>query len=139
MSELLRILEFTAQQAKQLSADQSVTDAPFVLGDVTVIPVSKLSCGFAGGGSDLIKNPNGVAAGAGVKVTKTPLSFLAVCGSDVQMLQVPAEDAGKKSIVESLTPLIEQFREKRAAKKAEKKAEGSDAAKSGAARGVEKA
>ncbi len=119
MSELLGILDFTAQQAKQLAAGQSVTEAPIVLDGVTVIPVSKLSCGFAGGGSDLIKNPNGVAAGAGVKVTKTPLSFLAVCGSEVQILHV-AEDAGKKSIVESLTPLIAQFKDKLAAKKAAK-------------------
>jgi len=132
MSELLKIFEFTAQQAKTLSAGQTVTDAPIVLGDVTVIPVSKLSCGFAGGGSDLIKNPNGVAAGAGVKVTKTPLSFLAVCGSEVQMLHVSADDADKKSVVESLTPLVAQFKDKIAAKKAEKAAK-SDAAKSGAA------
>lgn len=119
MSELMKIFEFTAQQAKALSAGQSVTDAPIVLGDVTVIPVSKLSCGFAGGGSDLIKNPNGVAAGAGVKVTKTPLSFLAVCGQEVQVLHV-AEEADKKSLVDSLTPLVAQFKEKIAAKKAEK-------------------
>lgn len=132
MSELLKIFEFTAQQAKALSAGQTVTDAPIVLGDVTVIPVSKLSCGFAGGGSDLLKNPNGVAAGTGVKVTKTPLSFLAVCGGEVQMLHVAAEDADKTSIMESLTPLVEQFKDKIAAKKAEK-AEKRDAAKRGAA------
>jgi len=132
MSELLRIFDFTAQQARMLSAGQSVTDAPIVLGDVTVIPVSKLSCGFAGGGSDLIKNPNGVAAGAGVKVTKTPLSFLAVCGSDVQVLHVSAEETGKKGLMGALAPLVDRFKEKIAAKKAEK-AEKSDAAKSGAA------
>lgn len=130
MSELLRIFEFAAQQAKTLSAGQSVTEAPIVLGDVTVIPVSKLSCGFAGGGSDLLKNPNGVAAGAGVKVTKTPLSFLAVCGSEVQVFHVSAEEAGKKGLMDTLSPLVEQFKEKIAAKKAEK-AEKSDAAESG--------
>lgn len=119
MSQIMKVLEFTAQQAKTLSAGQSVTDAPIVLDGVTVIPVSKLSCGFAGGGSDLLKNPDGVAAGAGVKVTKTPLSFLAVSGSEVQILHV-AEDAGKKSIVESLTPLVAQFKDRLAAKKAEK-------------------
>ncbi len=129
MSELLRIFDFTAQQARMLSAGQSVTEAPIVLGDVTVIPVSKLSCGFAGGGSDLLKNPNGVAAGAGVKVTKTPLSFLAVCGSEVQVLHVAAEEEGKKGLMDALTPLVEQFKEKIAAKRAKK----SDAAESGAA------
>lgn len=125
MSELLKIFEFTAQQARTLSASQSVTDAPIFIGDVTVIPVSKLSCGFAGGGSDLLKSPNGIAAGAGVKVTKMPLSFLAVSGSEVQVLHISAEDANKKSLVESLTPLVAQFKDKLAAKKAEK----SDAAK----------
>ncbi|MBO2527897.1 MAG: hypothetical protein CW335_06975 [Clostridiales bacterium] len=125
MSELLKIFEFSAQQAHALSASQSVTDAPILIGDVTVIPVSKLSCGFAGGGSDLVKSPNGIAAGAGVKVTKTPLSFLAVSGSEMQVLHISAEDANKKSLVESLTPLVAQFKDKLAAKKAEK----SDAAK----------
>lgn len=137
MSELMRIFEFTAQQARTLSAGQSVTEAPIVLGDVTVIPVSKLSCGFAGGGSDLLKNPNGVAAGAGVKVTKTPLSFLAVCSSEVQMLHVSAEEAGKKGLMDTLAPLVEQFKEKIAAKKAEKAAKeekDGDAAESGAAK-----
>ena len=138
MSELLKIFEFTAQQAKALSAGQSVTDAPIVLDGITVIPVSKLSCGFAGGGSDLLKNPNGVAAGTGVKVTRTPLSFLAVSGTEVQVLHVAGDTASKKSLVESLTPLVAQFKEKLAAKRA-KKAEESDAAKSGAAQSVEKA
>ena len=129
MSELMKVFEFTAEQTRTLSAGQSVAETPIVLGDVTVIPVSKLSCGFAAGGSDLIKNPNGIAAGAGVKITKTPLSFLAVCGQEVQVLHIAAEEAGKKSILDSLTPLVDQFKNKIAAKKAEK----SDAEKLSAA------
>ena len=114
MSELLKIFEFTAEQAKALSKEQSVTEEPIVIGEVTVIPISNLSCGFTGGGSDLAqkKKADGIMAGAGVKITKTPLSFLAVCGKEVQILHVTEEEAQSKGLVNALLPLILQLKEK---------------------------
>lgn len=125
MSELLKVFEFTTSQARAFTAEQSVTGEPIVIGDVTVIPVSKLSCGFAGGGSDLAakKKADGLMAGSGMKITKTPLSFLAVCGSEVKMLHVAEEEVKKKGIMDTLAPLIEQLKQKKAEKKAEKAAE----------------
>lgn len=114
MSELLKIFEFTAEQAKALSKEQSVTEEPIVIGEVTVIPVSKLSCGFTGGGSDLAqkRKADGIMAGAGVKITKTPLSFLAVCGKEVQILHVAEEEAKSKGLLNALLPLVAQLKEK---------------------------
>ncbi len=114
MSELLKIFEFTAEQAKVLSKEQSVTGEPIVIGEVTVVPVSKLSCGFTGGGSDLAqkKKADGIMAGAGVKITKTPLSFLAVCGKEVQILHVAEEEAKSKGLLNALLPLVTQLKEK---------------------------
>ena len=114
MSELLKIFEFTAEQAKTLSREQSVTEEPIVIGEVTVIPVSKLSCGFTGGGSDLAqkKKADGIMAGAGVKISKTPLSFLAVCGKEVQILHVAEEEAKSKGLLNALLPLVAQLKEK---------------------------
>ena len=114
MSELLKIFEFAAEQAKVLSKEQSVTGEPIVIGEVTVVPVSKLSCGFTGGGSDLAqkKKADGIMAGAGVKITKTPLSFLAVCGKEVQILHVAEEEAKSKGLLNALLPLVTQLKEK---------------------------
>lgn len=114
MSELLKIFEFTAEQAKALSKEQSVTEEPIVIGEVTVIPVSKLSCGFTGGGSDLAqkKKADGIMAGAGVRISKTPLSFLAVCGKEVQILHVAEEEAKSKGLLNALLPLVAQLKEK---------------------------
>lgn len=114
MSELLKIFEFTAEQAKVLSKEQSVTGEPIVIGEVTVVPVSKLSCGFTGGGSDLAqkKKADGIMAGAGVKITKTPLSFLAVCGKEVQILHVAEEEAKSKGLLNALLPLVTRLKEK---------------------------
>lgn len=114
MSELLKVFEFTAAQAKEFTARQSVTEPPIVVGDVTVIPVSRLSCGFAGGGADLAsrKKSDGITAGAGVKITKTPLSFLAVYGSQVQMIQVSQEEVKSQGLIGALLPLVSQLKDK---------------------------
>ena len=63
---------------------------------MTLIPVSKLSFGFATGGSDFGKTPNaaknfGGGAGAGVNVM--PIAFLIVKDGNVKLLPVapPAE------------------------------------------------
>lgn len=61
---------------------------------VTLIPVSKLSFGFASGGSDFIpknhksgdNNTFGGGAGAGVNIT--PVAFLIVKGESVRLLSV---------------------------------------------------
>jgi len=62
---------------------------------VTIIPISKVSVGFGGGGSDFVsrnvnkqENPFGGGAGGGVKVT--PIAFLIVKDGNVRMLPVAA-------------------------------------------------
>lgn len=113
MNELLRVFEFAADRTMQLSKEQAVTGDPMVFGDVTVIPVSKVSCGFAGGGADLntSKKPDALATGVGVKVTRTPLSFLAVCEGKVQILHVAQETVEKVGLVEAIAPLVAQLKE----------------------------
>ncbi len=122
MSKLLNIFEFTATQIRAIATEQSVADAPIVIGDVTLIPVSKLSCGFSCGGSDLAqkKKADGLMGGAGAKVTKTPLSFLAVQNGKVTMLSVSAEEVEKKGVMGAVKPILNTLKEKSAAKKAAK-------------------
>ena len=70
-----------------------IGDAIHVGEDVTVIPISKISLGVAGGGADYVskhpnnqENPFGGGVGAGVQVT--PVAFLVVKGDSVRMLPV---------------------------------------------------
>ncbi len=129
MSQLLNIFEFTTTQIRALAAEQSVADAPIVIGDVTLVPISKLSCGFSCGGSDLAqkKKADGLMAGAGAKVSKTPLSFLAVSNGQVQVLSVSEEEAKQKGIMGAVKPLLETLKERSAAKKAAKAEEAAAA------------
>lgn len=117
MSELLKIFEFTTREVRNLAREQSVADAPVTVDGVTIIPISTVSCGFSCGGSDLAakKKADGLMAGAGAKVKRTPETYLAVIDGQVQLLQPPAEP--QSSLLDTVRPLIAALRAMRAAKK----------------------
>ena len=83
-------------------------------GGVTIIPVSKVSVGFGGGGSDFTKkttagdNPFGGGVGGGVKVT--PICFLIVKDGNVRMMPVaePASSTADR-IVEMVPDTLDKL------------------------------
>ncbi len=70
-------------------------------GGVTIIPISKVSYGFAGGGSDLPgktdKELFGGAAGSGITIS--PLGFLVVSNGEVQLMQMNLDVSASSAIV----------------------------------------
>ena len=91
---LPNMLEGTIQKIREMVDVNSVIGEPITTADgVTIIPVSKVSVGFGGGGSDFVSknaghdNPFGGGAGGGVKID--PIAFLVVSGGTVRMLPVP--------------------------------------------------
>ena len=101
---------------------KDMVDVNTIIGDpihtpegVTIIPVSKVKIGFAGGGSDFApkgypasKN-NAFGGGSGAGVTITPVAFLIVKGESVRMMPVaePASNSLER-LVEMLPELIDQ-------------------------------
>ena len=97
MSQSLpNMLENTVAKIREMVDVNSVIGDPITTADgVTIIPVSKVSVGFAGGGSDYVsknvnkqENPFGGGAGGGVKVT--PIAFLIIKDGNVRMMPVAA-------------------------------------------------
>ena len=95
MSQTLpNMLENTIAKIREMVDVNSVIGEPITTADgITIIPVSKVSVGFGGGGSDYVsrnvnkqENPFGGGAGGGVKVT--PIAFLIVKEGSVRMLPV---------------------------------------------------
>ena len=93
-NSLPNMLENTIAKIREMIDVNSVVGDPITTPDgVTIIPVSKVSVGFGGGGSDFVsrnvnkqENPFGGGAGGGVKVT--PIAFLIVKDGTVRMLPV---------------------------------------------------
>ena len=88
------MLQSTIERIREMVDVNSVIGEPITTPDgVTIIPVSKVSVGFGGGGSDFVSknighdNPFGGGAGGGVKID--PIAFLVVSGGTVRMLPVP--------------------------------------------------
>ena len=90
--KLPNMLENTIQKIREMVDVNSVIGAPITTPDgVTIIPVSRVSVGFGGGGSDYAKSTKdafGGGAGGGVKVT--PICFLIVQNGSVRMMPVAA-------------------------------------------------
>jgi sporulation protein YtfJ len=91
---LPNMLDGTLEKLRQMVDGNSIIgDAIRVGEDVTLIPISKICLGVAGGGADYVskhpnnqENPFGGGVGAGVQVT--PVAFLVVKGDSVRMLPV---------------------------------------------------
>lgn len=90
---LPNMLQDTISKIREMVDVNNVIGEPITVGDVTIIPVSKVSVGFGGGGADYVKNagsgePFGGGVGGGVKVN--PICFLIVKEGNVRMMPVAA-------------------------------------------------
>ena len=88
---LPNMLENTIKKIREMVDVNSVIGNPITTPDgTTIIPVSKVSVGFGGGGSDFTKNTEAFGGGAGGGVKVTPICFLIVQNGSVRMMPVAA-------------------------------------------------
>ena len=85
------MMEGMLHKIREMIDANTVMGTPVTTPDgTTIIPISKVSIGFGGGGSDFATNkggnPFGGGAGGGVKVT--PVAFVVVSNGNVRMLPV---------------------------------------------------
>jgi len=79
---------------KHIAKSETVFGEPFISGKTTVIPVSRISCGFAAGGSG--KKEGSAATGGGVQII--PVALITIVGdSNVKVHSIdPKESVGMK-------------------------------------------
>ena len=111
--KLPNMLETTIQKLREMVDVNTVVGTPITTPDgVTIIPVSKVSVGFGGGGSDFAskagENPFGGGVGGGVKVT--PVCFLIVKDGNVRMISIPAPaNTTTERVVEMLPDTLDKL------------------------------
>ena len=91
----------------------TVIGSPITTPDgVTLIPITKVSVGYGGGGSDFVtKNypanrDNAFGGGAGAGVTITPMAFVVIRGESVRMLPVAEPASSSVDRIVELVPDI---------------------------------
>ena len=109
--KLPNMLENTIQKIRDMVDVNSVIGEPITTPDgVTIIPVSKVSVGFGGGGSDFTNGSSAFGGGAGGGVKVQPICFLIVKDGNVRMMPVaePANTTADR-IVEMVPDTIDKL------------------------------
>lgn len=96
-NKLSELMQSTMSNIKNMVEVNNIVGEPIITPDgITLVPVSKLSFGFGGGGGDLSAktNPNGFGGGSAAGVKIEPMGFLVVKGDSVRMVNVmpPAQN-----------------------------------------------
>ena len=121
------LMSATMEKIRTMVDVNTIVGQPILAGEVTIIPVSKVSFGFASGGSDFAtKNQkpdadNSFGGGSGAGVNINPIAFLVVRGDTVKLLPVaPPPDGAVDRVVDMVPELVDKvtgFIEKQQEKK----------------------
>jgi len=111
-------METTMSKIREMVDVNTIVGTPIKTDDgITLIPVSKVSFGFASGGSDFqTKNTqNGSAnfgGGSGAGVNISPVAFLVVKDGNVKMISAqPNPPSGIEKVVEAVPEIIDKVKE----------------------------
>lgn len=107
------LMGVTMEKMREMVDVQTIIGDPIVVSEqVTIIPVSKVSYGFASGGSDLPaksvpKDLFGGGTGAGVSIQ--PVAFLVVQEDGVRLLQMDEAGDALTSAIRSVPEVVDRI------------------------------
>lgn len=119
MSEHIKdIMGVTMDKIKAMANADTIIGEPIVLSDtVTCIPISKVSYGFASGGSDFGGKVDKAAAkssspkfggGGGAGMSVTPVAFLVLQDGNVKILNISEETSGAEKAIGMIPEVFEK-------------------------------
>lgn len=93
-NNLSNMIDVTLEKLKTMTSAETIIGDPINRGEITIIPVSKVSFGLATGGSDFAvkSSPSTMfGGGGGAGVTIAPVAFIVIKGDNVRLLPVDSE------------------------------------------------
>ena len=107
------IMDTTMDKLHAMVDADTIIGTPVVVGDTTLIPVSKVAFGLATGGSDFpSKSGTGLfGGGGGAGVTITPVAFISVTDGAVKMMPIYNELSTVDKALTMAPELIDKIKE----------------------------
>lgn len=106
------LMDTTMKKIKEMIDVNTIIGDPITTPDgTTIIPVSKVSYGFASGGSDLPTkkdNKDCFGGGSGAGVTINPVAFLYVSKGNVKLIPIEKYDGAVDRIVGMVPEVIDK-------------------------------
>ncbi|MBQ4094189.1 MAG: sporulation protein YtfJ [Oscillospiraceae bacterium] len=108
------LTEIALEKIRALTNSGTVIGEPITMPNgATAVPVSRVSFGFAAGGSDLPTSANtelfGGGTGGGVVIT--PIAFLVSSGDSVKVMQLDTIGSTADNVVRSIPEILEKITE----------------------------
>ena len=110
------LLEALAAQVRELAKSETVIGEPLVLGDATIVPVTRVTVGFgAGSGSGEVneaaktEKAGGTGGGGGGGVRIAPAAFIVMQRGEVSVLAAPGKRGALAEMFEQVPDLIEKI------------------------------
>ena len=108
------LMDTTMEKIKEMIDVNTIIGEPITSPDGTlIIPVSKVSYGFAAGGSDLPtkkENKDCFGGGSGAGVTIQPVAFLTVYQGDVRLVSVDSEEGTADKLVNMIPDVLKKVK-----------------------------
>ena len=108
------LMDTTMEKIKEMIDVNTIIGEPITSPDGTlIIPVSKVSYGFAAGGSDLPtkkENKDCFGGGSGAGVTIQPDAFLSVYQGDVRLVSVAREEGTADKLVNMIPDVLKKVK-----------------------------
>ena len=101
------VIKTALDQINYIAKTETVIGEPIRAGNVTLIPVSRISIGFAAGGGGN-EGKSGSGAGTGGGVTITPVAFISIIDEKVQVHPFEKNDPSLAKILSMAPDLIKQ-------------------------------
>ena len=108
------LMDTTMEKIKEMIDVNNIIGEPITSADGTlIIPVSKVSYGFAAGGSELPtkkENKDCFGGGSGAGVTIQPVAFLTVYQGDVRLVSVDREECTADKLVNMIPDVLKKVK-----------------------------
>ena len=108
------LMNITMEKIKEMIDVNTIIGEPITSPDGTlIIPVSKVSYGFAAGGSDLPtkkENKDCFGGGSGAGVTIQPVAFLTVYQGDVRLVSVDRDEGTADKLVSMIPDVLKKVK-----------------------------
>lgn len=106
-----KILATTIERVRDLVDVSTIVGEPInVSADITIIPISKVTYGFASGGSDFPSRNNVelFGGGGGAGITINPVAFLVVNKGEVSIKHITASDNAAERAVNLIPEMFDK-------------------------------
>lgn len=107
------ILDTTMEKLRGMVDAEVITGNPIEVGNITLIPVSRVSFGLATGGSDFPSKTGAelFGGGGGAGVTVVPVAFIVISGDNVKMMPIYNDLTTVEKAISMTPEIIEKAKE----------------------------